>query len=111
MSNIAMKENIFENSLNDIENKINKTGRKPRTKSFLKYYYKNHEKMLEYKKEANKKYYIKHRNKYHCEICNNHYAILAIAEQHFMTNKHQNAISKLLNKFTIRNTETNEYIM
>ena len=77
-------------------------------RDYLKYYNKNYAKMLEYKKKANKIYYEKHRNKYHCEKCNIYYAILGRAEVHFLSKKHQNAVSNLLNKFVIKNTETNE---
>jgi len=80
-------------------------------RAYLKYYNKNHEKMLEYKKKANKIYYEKHRKKCHCEKCDIYYAILGRVEAHFLSKKHQNAVSNLLNKFVIKNTVTDEYIM
>ena len=103
------------------EDKINKLKKyigieKPKTsdaqkKAFKKYYKKNHDKMLEMKRQANKIYYEKYRNRYHCEICDKYYHILDKAEKHFLTKKHQNAIINLSNKLMIKNTEKNEYII
>lgn len=103
------------------EDKINKLKKqvgieKPKTseaqkRAFKKYYEKNRDKMLKLKRQANKIYYEKYRNRYHCEKCDKYYPILDKAEKHFLTKKHQNVVKNLYNKFVIKNTETNEYIM
>ena len=109
--------------LNDFDPIINKcnSGRKQivddkkeyrdEKRNYHKCIYRMNENIREYRKTKNKEYSLRHKDKFHCELCDFSSPTIYRINKHCLTNKHKKAIGNLENKFVIKNTYTNEFIM